>query len=352
MQKQHYKLGAYHRVADHLYRYSVTKKYYAVFKTNGKTKWIPLNTTDREFADRKLREEIEKHKKTDAKAGTMTLETLLDIYKQSIQGLAEHTQETRKSILGIFKRTWKHGVTIQVRTVTKGQIQIWLSEQRTRLKNSSYNEYVRFIRHLFTLALDHKVIAESPATGIKLVRVEKPIRPTPSWEQFQELVCDIRKQKFNAEAKESADLIEFMGTAGVGTAECANLHGEHVDFTGGKITLYRKKTNTGYFIPIFPQLKPLIARFKEEGILDAKKPLFRVKDPKKSLDAACRRLKFPHFSPRALRRCFITRAVELGVDFKTIAGWQGHQDGGVLIAKTYSHLRNEHSDNMAKKLVL
>ena len=51
------------------------------------------------------------------------------------------------------------------------------------------------------------------------------------------------------------------------------------------------------------------------------------------------------------RRCFITRAIEKGVDFKTIASWQGHRDGGVLIAKTYSHLRNEHSDNMAKKLV-
>jgi hypothetical protein len=40
----------------------------------------------------------------------------------------------------------------------------------------------------------------------------------------------------------------------------------------------------------------------------------------------------------------------MGIDFKTIAAWQGHQDGGVLIAKTYSHLRNEHADKMAEKL--
>jgi hypothetical protein len=38
-----------------------------------------------------------------------------------------------------------------------------------------------------------------------------------------------------------------------------------------------------------------------------------VRDPKKALDAACKRLKFPHFSPRSLRRCFITRASEKGV---------------------------------------
>jgi hypothetical protein len=52
-----------------------------------------------------------------------------------------------------------------------------------------------------------------------------------------------------------------------------------------------------------------------------------------------------------IRRCFITRAIELGVDFKTIASWQRHRDGGVLIAKVYSHLRDEHSDAMAKKMV-
>ena len=76
-----------------------------------------------------------------------------------------------------------------------------------------------------------------------------------------------------------------------------------------------------------------------------------AQNPKKALDAACKRLNLPHFSPRSLRRCFITRAIEKGVDFKTIASWQGHRDGGVLIAKTYSHLRNENSDNMAKTLV-
>jgi hypothetical protein len=38
------------------------------------------------------------------------------------------------------------------------------------------------------------------------------------------------------------------------------------------------------------------------------------------------------------------------VDFKTIAGWLGHKDGGVLVATTYGHLRQEHSDAMAKRM--
>ena len=33
-----------------------------------------------------------------------------------------------------------------------------------------------------------------------------------------------------------------------------------------------------------------------------------------------------------------------------IAGWLGHKDGGVLVARTYGHLRNEHSAAMAKRM--
>ena len=239
----------------------------------------------------------------------------------------------------------------QIGSVSKGQLKIWLSEQRVRLKNSSYNEYIRFVRHLFAIAIDHKAIAESPASELKQLKVEKPLRPTPTWNEFLAIVADIRSQKFNADAKDSADLVEFMGRAGVGTAECANILGEHIDLAGQKITLYRQKTDVGYSIPIYPQLKPFLDRISNEGRIKAGEPLFRIKDPKKALDAAAKRLNLQHFSARALRRCFITRAIELGVDFKTISAWQGHQDGGVLIAKTYSHLRDEHSDSMAKKLV-
>jgi hypothetical protein len=44
---------------------------------------------------------------------------------------------------------------------------------------------------------------------------------------------------------------------------------------------------------------------------------------------------------------FITRALELGVDPKTISEWQGHRDGGVLIMRVYSHVRPVHSQRMA-----
>jgi hypothetical protein len=40
-----------------------------------------------------------------------------------------------------------------------------------------------------------------------------------------------------------------------------------------------------------------------------------------------------------------------GIDFKTIAEWLGHQDGGMLVGKVYGHLLPEHRQRMAERLV-
>jgi site-specific recombinase XerD len=51
-----------------------------------------------------------------------------------------------------------------------------------------------------------------------------------------------------------------------------------------------------------------------------------------------------------MRHFFCSNAIESGCDFKVIAGWVGHKDGGVLVAMTYGHLRSEHSAAMAKRI--
>jgi integrase len=50
------------------------------------------------------------------------------------------------------------------------------------------------------------------------------------------------------------------------------------------------------------------------------------------------------------RHYFISHAVMAGVDFKTIAIWVSHRDGGVLIGRLYSHLAPGHSQTQAEKL--
>ena len=168
------------------------------------------------------------------------------------------------------------------------------------------------------------------------MEVETPIRITPTRKEFQQIVAAILSQEYSDMAQRTANLVEFMGLSGAGTAECANLKGEHIHFASNRITLYQQKTNTGISIPIFSQLLAFLKRLEAKKHITNGLSVFRVASPKKALAAACKRLRFPGYSPRLLRRCFITRAIELGIDFKSIASWQGHQDGGVLIAKIHS----------------
>ena len=112
-----------------------------------------------------------------------------------------------------------------------------------------------------------------------------------------------------------------------------------------RIITFRHKTSQGFVVPIFPQLRPLVESLCE-GKANPEK-IFKIANAKHALTNACKRLGLPPFSQRSLRRMFITRAIERGVDVKVIAQWQGHRDGGKLILDTYSHVRAEHSDRMA-----
>src|SRR5205814_9426101 len=65
----------------------------------------------------------------------------------------------------------------------------------------------------------------------------------------------------------------------------------------------------------------------------------------------CKWIGLPRFGHHTMRHFFCSNAIEAGCDFKVIAEWLGHTDGGVLVAMTYGHLRSEHSAAMAKRMV-
>src|SRR5436189_4037671 len=204
------------------------------------------------------------------------------------------------------------------------------------------------IKEIFALAMRDRIIAVSPATHLRYAKREKPIRPTPTYPEFKAIIADVRAQPFNADAQDSADFLEFLGLPGLGQAEASSLTRSDVDFDAGHIITFRHKTSTGFAVPIFPQLRPLLERLCE-GKANGDR-VFTVRDAKKALAGACRRLGLPAFSQRSLRRMFITRAIEKGVDVKVIAEWQGHKDGGKLILDTYSHVNPAHSHRMAQLL--
>ena len=92
----------------------------------------------------------------------------------------------------------------------------------------------------------------------------------------------------------------------------------------GQIIVYRHKTDAGFTIPIYPQLRPLV-----EKLCSAQKTycsdLFTIGQSRTSRTNRTLASDWDsHISRNArLRRMFITRAIERGEDVKIIAQWQG-----------------------------
>ena len=116
-----------------------------------------------------------------------------------------------------------------------------------------------------------------------------------------------------------------MGLVGAGQAKMTGLPRQHVNLAKQQITFFRQKTKTPYPWPVYPQAEALVKKLMVRPGLGPTDHLFPVnllkskrveaegmtKDATKSLRAACKRLGYPAYPQRSLRRMFITRASNL-----------------------------------------
>ncbi len=325
-----------------LYRHARSGRYYACKKQGGIRRERSLGTCDRKIAERRLKEWTGNLEKVDAEVEKTTLHELIGRYLVVTGSMSESSRVTDQSIIKRFLTFWSHGKDYQVRSIRPSMLDEWLTHEEPRLRNVTYNRYAGFLKQLFDIAVKDRIISESPA---KLLRQgwKKPQavkRQVPSVAQFEAIVADIRAQRFSDHAEHTADFVEFLGLAGLGQAEASSLTWGDVDWQRNQINVRRHKTDTHFQVPIYEHLRPLLDKMNRarRGKRSPASLVFKIKDAKKALKAACDRLKLPAFCQRSLRQHLIGRLWKAGVDRKLIAQWQGHQDGGQLILDTYTQV--------------
>jgi hypothetical protein len=129
----------------------------------------------------------------------------------------------------------------------------------------------------------------------------------------------------------------------------------HVNFEKGRFTVTGGESGTKNHemreVPLFPSLREFLERLRSTRTAAEIHPdqlICGILNAKRAMEHACKKAGLPDFTHHAMRHFFVTNAIELGVDHKTIAAWVGHKDGGLLVARTYGHLRDVHSAEMAK----
>jgi integrase len=208
------------------------------------------------------------------------------------------------------------------------------------------------LKELFEIAVSDRIIVDSPFESVKTrwKKPQKPKRVVPTQEQFQAIVNDIRAQRFNAEAEDSADFVEFLGQAGLGQSESSSLTWGDVDWDKSVLHIKRQKTQERFQVPIYAHLRPLLDRLHKSFATPptSQTKVFKILDARKALGSACQRLGFHGFTQRNIRAVLIRRQWQSKVDVKLISKWQGHQDGGRLILNTYTEVFDANDGDYVK----
>ncbi len=335
------------KVGACLYRYK-NGVYYGLVKHRGKQIRHSLDTSDLAMARRKLKSWRTDLESTDHTLAGRTMEVHKGKFLPTVTGSAASLDNITRHI-GKLVDEWTGPAVIS--KVKKSDCQEWLA-QYADLRPATRNKMLRAARAFFQSAVEDGVIARNPMDGM---RYEKPgdiTRLTPNEDQFSAIVANLRSQVANGHGRQdSADYIELAGRLGLGQAELSGIERQHVHLDAGTIQIFRRKTRQSFLIPIYPLARPIVERRLAAMPADQHARLLPHDDCKKALAGACKRLGFPHFEPRSLRRFFITSALRLGIDAPTIAAWQGHRDGGRLILSTYGdEVRMDHSLKMAALL--
>jgi len=191
----------FEHVGERLRRYQPSGVYFAWVRHKGKLFRESLKTTDKITAKRLLREFVAKLEKLDVGAGNVTLTELCDRYLATIQNQQPSTVEWKSGVVKRLKADWTDGPYVRVSEIRASQVKSWLASYK--FSYASYNHHLSVIRAVFQIAVDDHILVESPVETLKAQKPGKPIRQTPSWEQFKQIVADIRSHPPSRQEDES-----------------------------------------------------------------------------------------------------------------------------------------------------
>lgn len=251
-----------------------------------------------------------------------------------LQGIGKkpRTKKYHTEIVKLILDHWPGGPSVIVQEVTPQHVTDFVLSV-AHYSASRYNAIVTAVK------------ATVPAARIlKRRRVTLKDRPLISQMEFSRLLEELDKRP----QSHAGLVIRFLAHTGLRINEARQLRWSDVQdnffLCPGTIT----KNGYPRMIPFVNGIADVLAGLKAvAGASDLVLPQAEVK---RSLNKSCELASVPHLSHHDFRHLFATRCIQSGVDMPTLARWLGHRDGGALLGKTYFHLADVHSRNMAAKV--
>lgn len=340
------------RVAPCLYRNESNGKYKAIYKHAGKNVHRSLHTTNRSIADDKLRELMGKRSRLKVGGSKVLFGDLAQQYFDSVlksKGLKKQSIRDREVNRKALYAAWPQLQTLKAGNIKRGDCEAWAARRCAQISAQRYNNELGTLKQVLAYAVREGCNTENPAAGLRRLKITSKVPSIPSRQEVAAIVAHLRK---NTRTADAADMVELLAASGMRQAEAAGLAWSDVDLDAGRVVVRGGEvgTKSGHHrtLPLFPILRDVLGRIAERTGKHGR--VLKIAGCKDAIASACVELNLPHMGHHALRHYWASNAVEAGVDWKTLADWLGHSDGGFLASKTYSHLRPEHAALMAARL--
>jgi integrase len=338
------------RVAECLYRNQSSGSYFALVKRKGKQIKKTLKTTDRKLAERRLRDF---RKKAEHLTATSS-ERKVPFKDLAARWAKIHNTRLKPSSadrnLRCIKELNKFFGSLPISSILPRQCEDWAADRSAGIAASTFNKDLLVLKAVLDYAQQDGLILDSPAKDLRRHKViDKPIL-IPSHEEYGRLLTAI--DELDGRASHARNLIELLALSGMRLGEATRIIWREVDLANQRFTVsggdVGTKNGEVRKVPLFPSLERLLKSLKESDDANATSTIIPIGTTRTALETACKQAKLPHFTHHTFRHFFVSNAIEAGVDFKTVADWIGHKDGGMLVSQRYGHLRPSHSIKMAE----
>lgn len=354
--------------------------YYGIAKIGDRKSKENLNTYEYDVAVRRLNKWMEGVRKLRSRAKRAprneTFKVLFEEYERNIDqdtSLKPNSKEAKRYTLERLKKTWPELENTRPSKLTVEAVKNWHKRFKSdgtgfvapgakkRLAGNSastINKTTSALIQIMDMAVSKGLAADNVVKqNIQLeklhVREEAKLGDIPSKEDFNRILEHLTSTDAG---KPFAFGMKLLAYSGCRIDESRSLKWNHIDFEIDRIHIPGTKTKSSdRVIPMTPDLAALLKQAHEKaysiaGDDTSEQKVMPVHCLNNRLRSVCKALGVLRFSNHDLRDYFATTALEHGVPIHTIAGWLGHADGGALLLKRYSHLREEHSAEQARKL--
>ena len=256
--------------------------------------------------------------------------------------------------------------TLDVQTFITELLAVGNEKTKGELAASSVNTIITVIQSSLKVAKVLGYIPENVADGVKRPKIKgkKVVCFTLTEQRKIEraILADSRSKMFG---------VIFCLYTGVRIGELLALTWDDIDLSQGRVfitkTCHDGKTKNGFgqitdepktesskrIIPLPKQLVPHLKRLKNseksEYLISFNGRPITIRSYQKSFSLFLKKQKIPHKGFHSLRHTFATRALECGMDVKTLSEILGHKSATVTLNR-YAHSLMEHKQDMMNRL--